>query len=575
MAACGVACLSLVVLIAAATPGWPAIRFSVDVSERATAIYHVACLGDSLPCSKPIFEEFWQQRLSWSATDQRQLEMWKAILTRIGKTAPQAGPFPYVGNTAALQPALAAQRRVIAALFDASRANDLRQRTGLSAEDADRVFSAVEHFRRRLNPWWQSRGRRAVPVDLRRVRAHLRGGDLSRLISDLERFSESDSLVTEVRVHAIPVPVPSADAGNATFAGNHVVVEAIQALDAEDFSAVVLHESTHSIYDRSPTSRLTALMDQFAKINTPQASGFYALLNEALATAVQLLAIERLDRGAGVDTTNDRDAYRHAFIPRAGRAALRALKESLAAGSTLYRGFVPSYIREVRLELGDDVKRPGFLWSAVALVPAEKTGDASSTFYAELQPINVVGADSWRRYSRLDVVFLITHADVVSAFASSFPDIASLTNTRGFAYRGSRAGQATVIIVSGVDGAAVSDVIKAIARLPSLPETGLLLQLDVEPRKDMHWQRRRNRRTGMTSLLERARGPLASGKGGSAIASERLAICSGGLSPVRGREAPRTPGLNLPPSGDADKKQCARNWAGAVRDANATRIGVV
>ena len=28
------------------------------------------------------------------------------------------------------------------------------------------------------------------------------------------------------------------------------------------------------------------------------------------------------------------------------------------------------------------------------------------------------------------------------------------------------------------------------------------------------------------------------GQGGSAITSERLAICSGGLSPVRGREAP-------------------------------------
>ena len=481
MAACGVVCLSVVVLLASATPGWGAIRFSVDVSERAAAIYHVACLGDSLPCTKAIFKEFWRQRLSWSAADQQQLETWKAILTRIGKTAPQAGPFPYVGNTAALQPSLAAQRQVIAALFDASRANDLRQRAGLSAEDADRLFSAVEHFRRRLSPWWKSSGRRAVPVDLRRVRAHLRGKDLSRLISDLETFSESDDPVTEIRVHAIPVPVPSSDAGTATFAGNHVVIEAIRALDAEDFSAVALHEATHSIYDRRPTSHLTALMDQFAKIDTPQASGFYALLNEALATAVQLLATERLDGGVGIDATDDHDVYRHAFIPRAGRAALRALKESIAAGSTLYRGFVPRYIREVRLELGDDVNRPGFLLSAVALLPAEKTGDASSTFHAELQPITVVGADAWRRYSRLDVVFLITHADVVGAFGSSFPDVASLTNTRGFAYRGSRTGQGSVIILSGVDAPAVSDVIKALARLPSLPETGVLLKLDVEP----------------------------------------------------------------------------------------------
>jgi hypothetical protein len=46
------------------------------------------------------------------------------------------------------------------------------------------------------------------------------------------------------------------------------------------------------------------------------------------------------------------------------------------------------------------------------------------------------------------------------------------------------------------------------------------------------------RRTGMASLLQRARGPLASGKGGSAFTSERLAMYAGGLSPVRGRGAP-------------------------------------
>ena len=55
------------------------------------------------------------------------------------------------------------------------------------------------------------------------------------------------------------------------------------------------------------------------------------------------------------------------------------------------------------------------------------------------------------------------------------------------------------------------------------------------------------------SLLEWAHGPLTSGEGGSAIKSERLVTYSGGLSPVRGREASCTPGLKLPPSGAADK----------------------
>jgi hypothetical protein len=37
--------------------------------------------------------------------------------------------------------------------------------------------------------------------------------------------------------------------------------------------------------------------------------------------------------------------------------------------------------------------------------------------------------------------------------------------------------------------------------------------------------------------------------------SERLATYSGGLSPVRGRGAPCTPGLKLPPSGGRTQEQ--------------------
>ena len=73
----------------------------------------------------------------------------------------------------------------------------------------------------------------------------------------------------------------------------------------------------------------------------------------------------------------------------------------------------------------------------------------------------------------------------------------------------------------------------------------------------------------MTSLLESARGPLASGKGDSAITSKRLAICSGGLGPVRGREAPCTPREKLPLSDNAFKSRLANSgFVGAGVRAN-------
>ena len=49
------------------------LRFQVQTSQLVNSVYHVACLGGSIACSREVFERFWQERMGWTADDQAEL----------------------------------------------------------------------------------------------------------------------------------------------------------------------------------------------------------------------------------------------------------------------------------------------------------------------------------------------------------------------------------------------------------------------------------------------------------------------------------------------------------------------
>ena len=68
-----VACAVLAIPLMAVNPaGAPLdMRLHVDASLRTNAVYHLACLGGSISCSREIFERFWKDRLHESVDDRR------------------------------------------------------------------------------------------------------------------------------------------------------------------------------------------------------------------------------------------------------------------------------------------------------------------------------------------------------------------------------------------------------------------------------------------------------------------------------------------------------------------------
>lgn len=479
--------LCLVRLVPAAAPA--PLTFDVDADAEATAVYHVACLADTLPCTKAAFTALWHGELRWSREDAEMLTAWQTIFTRVSDAAPPPTAAPYVGNTFALRPALQAQRQLLAALLDARSTADLQRRSRLDSADAARLRDVVHHFGRRLHPWWTARARRTERSRLTsyadRVEALLRTPALAALTRNVSAFVEADTHAhgSGMRVHLIASPAPQADAASATYIANHLVIEVTSATQVRGLAEVVAHETTHYLYDSASPESLIALMEPFARIGTPQAAAFYALENEALATAVQLAAGARLEGAAAMAARDNQETYRHGMIPRAAQGAWRALEAAVgddaSARTTLRAGFTESYIREATREFGADAERPSFVLTSLALLPTERAGRATAVFEQEIQPLNVAATNEWQQFSQVPLVFLIGHDQLREAFGKTYPDVPALANgVRGFAYRGLREKNASVFILSGTDEQALIDVVRAFARQPSLKSSGLLLTID-------------------------------------------------------------------------------------------------
>jgi hypothetical protein len=210
------------------------------------------------------------------------------------------------------------------------------------------------------------------------------------------------------------------------------------------------------------------LIDQFAATKHPASPALYALLNEALATAVQLLVNEQ----QGVD---EKDVYRHPYIPRLGRSTMPVLKRAIAQRSTMLDGFVPAYIEAAEKELKEETRAPKFLLLAAGVLASAKNKAAQDAFFQSFRSVGTTTSEGdLEKFDNLPAVRLITY-DEQDRHLAAIPDLAELTRYRGFAYR--VPAKRRTYILAGRDTEAVIDVVKELAKLEDTPNQGLLFRL--------------------------------------------------------------------------------------------------
>jgi hypothetical protein len=135
------------------------MRLHIDASLRTNAVYHLACLGGSITCSRDIFQRFWKDRLHESVDDRQTVAAWQRLLASAVERAPEMKPSPLLINAVPMHPDGLRRRQVIAGLIETPSPVDLQRRApALSRAEAGELIGLVDRVERRLRPWWRAEG---------------------------------------------------------------------------------------------------------------------------------------------------------------------------------------------------------------------------------------------------------------------------------------------------------------------------------------------------------------------------------------------------------------------------------
>ena len=170
------------------------------------------------------------------------------------------------------------------------------------------------------------------------------------------------------------------------------------------------------------------LIGQFAATRHPAAPALYALLNEGVATGIQILVNEQ-------EAVDEKDVYRHPYIPRVGRAIMPLLKRAFAQRTTILDGFVPAYMEAAEKELKEEIRTPKFQLLAAGVLASPKNKAAEHAFFQTFRSVGATTSEeNLEKFENLPAVRLITY-DEQNPRLPAVPDVSELTKQRGFAYR--------------------------------------------------------------------------------------------------------------------------------------------
>jgi hypothetical protein len=145
--ACAVLAIPLIAVGPAAAP--LDMRLHIDASLRTNAVYHLACLGGSITCSRDIFERFWKNRLHESVDDRQTVAAWQRLLASAVERAPEMKPSPLLINAVPMHPDGLARRQVMAGLIETRSAAALQRRSsGLTRVEASESGERVRRVGR-------------------------------------------------------------------------------------------------------------------------------------------------------------------------------------------------------------------------------------------------------------------------------------------------------------------------------------------------------------------------------------------------------------------------------------------
>jgi hypothetical protein len=474
-----VACVVLAIPLMAVRPAAAPLdmRLHIDASLRTNAVYHLACLGGSISCSRDIFERFWKDRL---VDDRQTVATWQRLLASAVERAPAMKPSPLLINAVPMHPDGLTRRQVIAGLIETRSAAALqRLAPGLSRAEASELIRLVDRVERRLRPWWRAEGERSAKARIQGVTDTARRNHMMRALGRMAEFLESAPPSHDAYVHLIAPPEPDSKEYTATAILNHLPIEAVAAANDPDvIVSGAVHELTHYLYDYIPADKHLALVNAFVASGAPSVAGIYSYLHEAMAISAQGIYDDALENGKSGKDDGD-TGYTHPYIPVLADVALPLVKAAVARNEHLIGGFSQSYIAGVLSQLGDRRNELPFVFAQAVLVTTSGNREFADAFQRTLFPVGTV------RFTDLAKAEAFPDANLVqfSAYAElggiTEPQLVRLRDThRGFAFASQRGRGGYHLIVAGRSNEDILAVIGKLGDVDTLVGPGLLVSVD-------------------------------------------------------------------------------------------------
>ena len=449
------------------------IRFHVVASEFANAVYHVSCLTGRIQCTNAVFTDFWNNRYAVTRDDGEKFDTWRNVFQSIEGKEPSAATAPLLPNYAGYYPALRLRSLVLQAAFSSRSPAEFEKRARrlMSDDDALKLRTVIEHVQLRLRPWWKQTGKRVVEAQAREIRRQLSSNGQPELLADLARFFNAELPERDIYINLILSPAPESKNATATYVKNQVTIEIGRTTKPLDAVWITMHELTHALYEAAPRDKHSRLMKEFVATKERSSQPLYGLLNEALATGLQLLVYERVG-------LKDEDPYHHPYIPRLGRVSMPLIKEALRTKTTLFDGFALKYIEAGRAEMKDEQESARFLWSVTAVLASDKNEAAAQAFYNEFRPLSSVDTnDNWTKFFELNGIRLLTYDELPSS-AGNVADVHTLTRSRNFAYVYPRGETGSDLMLAGRTLDDVLTGVKRLSAVTSIPHKGVVFTTD-------------------------------------------------------------------------------------------------
>ncbi len=389
-----VACAVLAIPLMAVRPaGAPLdMRLHIDASLRTNAVYHLACLGGSISCSRDIFERFWKDRLHESVDDRQTVAAWQRVLASAVERAPEMKPSPLLINAVPMHPDGLTRRQVIAGLIETSSPAALQRRApGLSRAEASELIGLVDRVERRLRPWWRAEGERSAKARIRGVIDTARRNQVMQALGRMAQFLESAPPSRDAYVHAIAPPEPESKDYTATAILNHLPIEAVAAAnDPNEIVEGAVHELGHYLYDYIPPDKHLALVNEFVASGAPSLAGIYSYFHEAMAISAQGIYGDALENGESGNEDDADTGYKHPYIPVLAGVAVPLVKAAVARNEHLIGGFSRSYIAGVLSKLGSRRNELPFVFAQAVLVTTSGNSEFADAFERTLFPVGTV-----------------------------------------------------------------------------------------------------------------------------------------------------------------------------------------